>query len=86
VVGLGVSKQKKLLEKVRNNPKSVRFDDIDLLLTWHGFECRQPRGGSSHYVYTRRDYVITIARHKPYVHSKAVKEVLAILDELLEVE
>jgi hypothetical protein len=31
-------------------------------------------------------HVITVVRRKPYVHSKAIKEVLAILDELLEDE
>jgi len=33
-------------------------------------------------VYRRGPYVITVARRKPYVHSKAIKDVLNILDEL----
>jgi hypothetical protein len=70
------------LAKIRNNPKGVRFEELDLLLTWHGFERRQSKRGTSHYVYRRGHYVITIARHKPHVHSRAVKDVLNILDEL----
>ena len=77
-----MSRQEKLLAKIRNNPKGVRFEELDLLLTWHGFERRQSKRGTSHYVYRRGHYVITIARHKPHVHSKAVKDVLNILDEL----
>ncbi|PKO22965.1 MAG: toxin HicA [Chloroflexi bacterium HGW-Chloroflexi-1] len=77
-----MSKQEKLLEKIRNNPKGVRFEELDLLLTWHGFERRQPRRGSSHYVYTRDGYLITVVKHEAHVHSEAVKETLEILDEL----
>jgi len=77
-----MSRQEKLLAKIRNNPKGVRFEELDLLLTWHGFERRQSRRGTSHYVYRRGPYVITVARRKPYVHSKAIKDVLNILDEL----
>jgi hypothetical protein len=82
-----MSRQDKLLEKVRNSPKAVRFEDLDRLLTFFGFERRQPGGGSSHYVYFRRPYPpFTVARHKPHIHCKTVKEALAILDEILEQE
>jgi hypothetical protein len=45
-----MSKKAKLLEKLRNNPKSIRFEEIDLILTSYGFTRRQPSGGSSHYI------------------------------------
>jgi hypothetical protein len=78
-----MSKREKLLERIRNNPRAVRFEDIDLLLTQYNFTPRQPRSGSSHYSYAFGSYHITIARHKPFVHFKGVKEVLSILDEIL---
>jgi hypothetical protein len=78
-----MSQRDKLLEKIRNNPRQVRFEDLDLLLKQYGFVCRQPRGGSSHYVYSCGPVVITIARHKPHVHSKAVRQVLEFVDQLL---
>jgi hypothetical protein len=81
-----MSKLEKLLDRIRNNPKSVRFEELDSLLTQCEFERRQPRRGSSHYVYRRGSHVIVVAKSKPYVHSKAVKQVLDILDELLEDE
>jgi len=79
-----MSQRDKLLEKIRNNPRQVRFEDLDSLLRQYGFARRQPRGGSSHYVYTCGPVVITIARHKPYVHSKAVKQVLEFIEQLPE--
>jgi hypothetical protein len=47
-----MSKSEKLLEKIRNNPKAVSFDDLDKVLRGCGFIRRQPRNGSSHYYYT----------------------------------
>lgn len=81
-----MSRRDKLLEKIRNNPKAVRFEDLDRLLTFFGFERRQRRGGSSHYVYFRRPYVFPVARHKPHIHFKTVKDALSIIDEILEDE
>jgi hypothetical protein len=52
------------------------------VLTHHGFQHRQPSGGSSHYVYRRGHFIITIAKHKPYIHSKAVKEALNAIDQV----
>ncbi len=77
-----MSKREKLLEKIRNNPRAVRFEDIDLLLTQYNFIRRQPRSGSSHYFYSFGFYHIAVACHKPYVHFKGVKEVLSVLDEI----
>ena len=79
-----MAQRDKLIDRVRSNPKSVRFEDLDALLLHLGFERRQPGSGSSHYVYRHGAHVITIARHKPYVHSQAVRQVLRILDEIIE--
>ena len=38
-----MSKLEKLLEKIKNNPKSVRFAELDRILTIAGFVRRQPR-------------------------------------------
>jgi len=46
-----MSKREKLLEKLRQNPKNVRFDDIDTLLSGLGFEKRQ-RG--SHVTFSQK--------------------------------
>lgn len=79
-----MSKHEKLLRKLRQSPKSIRFEDIDLVLEHFGFERRQPGGGSSHYFYRYKHYRITIARHIPFIHSDAVKDVLRVIDEILD--
>ena len=46
-----MSKKTKLLERIKNNPKDVKFSEVQNLLKDVGFKERQPKGGSSHYVY-----------------------------------
>lgn len=78
-----MSKADKRLQKIRNNPKAVSFDDLDSVLRRFGFECGVPRSGSSHHVYSRKGSPpISVPYKRPYVHEKYVKEVLAILDEI----
>ena len=38
---------KKLLERIRRQPKSVRFDEVASVLKSIGYEKRQPQSGSS---------------------------------------
>jgi hypothetical protein len=78
-----MSKKAKLLEKLRNNPKGIRFEEIDLILISFGFTRRQPSGGSSHYIYHYGNRWLTIARHIPFIHFGAVKDALDILDEII---
>lgn len=40
-----MNKIEKLFGKIENNPKNVRFDEIEQLLLGRGFEERQARGG-----------------------------------------
>ncbi len=82
-----MSRRDKLIEFLHNNPKNGRFEDVDKLLIYFNFECRQSHSGTSHFVYIRKGYMpITIARHRPFIHEQAVKEVIRIIDEILETE
>jgi predicted RNA binding protein YcfA (HicA-like mRNA interferase family) len=71
----------KLLESLLNNPKDVRFEDLDKLLKAFGYEVRQPGGGSSHYVYSKKGkrMLITIPYRKP-VKQCYVKQVIKLLE------
>lgn len=78
-----MAKYDKVLEKWRNNPYGVRFEELDGVLLRYGFSRRQPRGGSSHHVYTKPGRPpLTIAFKRPFVHHRAVREVLAVIDEI----
>jgi predicted RNA binding protein YcfA (HicA-like mRNA interferase family) len=80
-----MSKTDKLLQKIRNNPQSVSFEDLDKVLRSFGFEPRQPKGGSSHYFYQRSGFgQITVPRKKPFVKKIYVKNALSLIDEVIE--
>lgn len=83
-----MSRKQKTLQKIRQNPSHVSFKDIDKVLTWYGFTCRQPGGGSSHYFYHLRvggrKFPLTIPYKRPHVGRTYVKDMLAVLDELDE--
>jgi len=79
-----VSKKAKLLARIRNNPRAVRFEELTKLLEWYGFELRRTKG--SHHAYTDGSHVIIVARRKPHVRPAAVKDALEILDDLVEDE
>ncbi len=73
-----MSQRAKLRERLRRNPKNVRFEEIDNLLIGYGFTQRSKK----HYVFTYGKYTITIRRDKHFIHRNAVIEVIEILDEL----
>ncbi len=75
-----MNKTEKLLKKIRQNPKNVRFKDIDKLLLSLGFEKRQ-RGSHATYVLKNQGR-ITIPFRKPFILPIYVKEVLKLLDEM----
>lgn len=77
-----MSKKEKLLKKIRNNPRVVRFEELDKILIGVGFERSQPKGGSSHYTYTLEDKLITIPYKRPHVKVVYVKAVIRILEDL----
>jgi len=75
-----MSKLEKLLQRIKNNPKTVRFEELDKILRHRGYECSQPRGGSSHYTYRKAgSRSLTIPRKNPYVEECYVQVVLAAL-------
>ena len=75
-----MNKKEKLLKKIRQNPKNVRFKDVDKLLLSLGFEKWQ-RGSHATYVLKKQGR-ITIPFQKPFILPIYVKEVLKLLDEM----
>lgn len=55
------------IEKIRNNPKNVRFEVLDKVLRKAGFKARKPKSGSSHYTYKKGYSILTIPKHTPVV-------------------
>jgi len=71
---------KKLLEKIKNNPKQVRFEELDKILEGSGFTKRQPRGGSSHFIYVKGTARIVIPYCQPHIKAFYVERALKLLE------
>jgi len=60
-----MSKEDKDIEKIKNNPKGVRFEILDKVLRKAGFKTRQPCGGSNHYTYKKGYSILAIPKYNP---------------------
>ncbi|MCL1866830.1 MAG: hypothetical protein FWF82_05420 [Oscillospiraceae bacterium] len=78
-----MSKKDKQLQNIRNNPKNVRFEDLQGVMLNLGFIETVPSGGSSHYTYHKGIYTITIPKNKP-LNKIYVKRAVKIIDELMK--
>lgn len=74
-----MSKRQKAIDKLRRNPKNVRFEEVDSLLIALGFQKRQK---GSHAFYTLGDHRIGIPFLRPFILPCYVQQVLRLLDEL----
>ncbi len=69
----------KLVSPILRNPKDVDFKVLKRLLEGFGFECRQPRRGSSHYTFRKTGSApITVPKKKP-VNTIYVKQIIKLL-------
>jgi hypothetical protein len=75
-----MSQTQKLLERFRQNPRNVRFEEMDKLLLSLGFEKRQ-KGSHATYILKGQGR-ITIPFRKPFILPVYVKEVLKLLAEM----
>lgn len=75
----------RLYRRIINNPRDVRFEDLDRLLRRYGFQCRQPRKGSSHYNYyhSKVPYILTIPKDRP-IKAIYVKQAIEAIEKLKE--
>jgi predicted RNA binding protein YcfA (HicA-like mRNA interferase family) len=76
-----MTQRDKLLVRIRSHPKQVRFDDLQTLLEYSGYQLVRV-SGSLHRYQRQGSPPVKITRHGAYVHSAAVDEVLRILDTL----
>lgn len=74
-----MSRWDKLLVRVKELSKDLRFDELRKILEWYGYEMHAPRGGSSHYTFRKPGCSpITIPKHEPVkkVYVELVREVV----------
>ena len=72
-----MSKWDKLLMRISNLSKDIRFDELRKVMESYGYNA--PRSGSSHYTFRKPGcQLITIPRHEPIkkVYVEMVKEIV----------
>ena len=79
-----MSKLTKLLQKIKNLDKDLRFDEIRKVLLLYGYEVSFPHGGSSHATFRKTGKMpITIPTHEPVkrIYVSLVKEAIERIDD-----
>lgn len=61
-----MSKWDKLISRIKNLTKDLRFEELKKVLESYGYIMNNPRGGSSHYTFRKKGcQPITIPKHEP---------------------
>jgi len=75
-----MSKTSKLLEKMRQNPRDWRIEDLKALADRYNIEYRQPRGSHITFRFPNKT-MLTVPARKP-IKSIYIKFFINLLDEL----
>jgi len=73
----------KLLERIMNLDKNLRFEELAKALKRNGYKQKQPKGGSSHYIF-RKDGKMPVSLPKATPMKRAYIEL--VRDTLFEQE
>ena len=74
-----MSQWDKLIKRIRELSKDLRFDELKKILESYGYIMKAPNGGSSHYTFRKEKCnPITIPKHEPIkvAYVRMVKEVI----------
>ena len=74
-----MSKCDKLITRICNLSKDLRFAELRKVLESYGYEMNAPRSGSSHYTFRKSGCMpITISKHEPIkrVYVEMVREIV----------
>ncbi len=84
-----MTKKDKRIQRLFQNPRQIRFAELDAVLEEYGYERRQSGKGSSHYVYSHPDVdilVVVVSHGKndilpEYQVKKAIKSLRKLMEE-----
>lgn len=79
-----MTKKEKTFERLKRNPRDVTFEEAQRLLGDFGFGERQPKGGSSHYIYYHEslDKIVTLTKGTKTLPIYQVKDALRAIQRL----
>ncbi len=69
----------KQIDKIKANPKDVKFSDLVILLKEFGFDLKRIKG--SHHVYNRDDVTFIVPVHKNRIKEIYVKRILSLIEK-----
>lgn len=69
----------KQIDKIKANPKDVKFSDLVILLKEFGFDLKRIKG--SHHVYNRDDVTFVVPVHKNRIKEIYVRRVLSLIEK-----
>jgi hypothetical protein len=77
-----MSKLQKLFDRIKHNPNSVRFEELERPLLAYGFTIRQPGSGSSHDTFYKKGcpVILTVPNHRP-VNEIYIKKAIQAIDD-----
>jgi predicted RNA binding protein YcfA (HicA-like mRNA interferase family) len=78
-----VSKRRKRLQRIRQNPKNASFEDLRTLLEDYGFTFERSSG--SHHSFKVRikgEYVLFVAPYRRPVKPNYVRDALKLIEEI----
>jgi predicted RNA binding protein YcfA (HicA-like mRNA interferase family) len=73
-------RKRKLLERLKNNPKGASFEDIRTVLLQEGF--RLDRVTGSHHIFKGLGVTFVVPVHDKRVKSVYVKRVIELIEDL----
>lgn len=79
-----MSKKRKRLERLRQNPKNVTFEDLRTVLEDYGFTLERSSG--SHHSFKVKlgdEYILLVIPYRRPIKPNYVKDALAIIDEIM---
>ena len=79
-----MSKRQKRLEKIRANPRQVRFADLRSALESLQFRARPGKGDHWVFEHDLLTYVVTVDPRRPVVLAVYVRQALKAADDVLE--
>jgi len=79
-----MSKFEKELARLKQNPKNVRYEELEKILLRIGFSKRQR--GTSHVVFRKEAVILTVPIKKPFLKSIYVKKTLDVIEKMIDLE
>lgn len=73
-----MTRKQKVFDKIKNNPKDVRFSELRNMLEEKGFILKRTTG--SHFVFKRGEIIFVVPSHNNKVKEIYVKRVIDIIE------